>query len=87
MKLNDGFILKKIADEYSLIPFDETKVSLKKIFNMNETGYFIYNLIKDNKEYDEILDSLKEEYDEDIKVLKKDLDDFLQELKEKGILI
>ena len=83
--LNNNFMLKKVGNEYMIIPTSNKNVNISKIFNTNETGDFIFNNLKDNKSIDEILSLLKKEYNAPIDVLKKDLDEFILELKKRGI--
>ena len=78
-------MLKKVADEYMIIPTSDKNVNFSRIFNTNETGAFIFNNLKDNKSIDEILSLLKKEYNAPIDVLKNDLDEFILELKKRGI--
>ena len=83
--LNNNFMLKKVGNEYMIIPTSNKNVNVSKIFNTNETGAFIFNNLKDNKSIDEILSLLKKEYNAPIDVLKNDLDEFILELKKRGI--
>lgn len=83
--LNENFILKKIGNEYMIIPTNNKNVNVSKIFNTNETGAFIFNNLKENKSLDEILDLLKKEYNATEEILKKDLYEFIEELKKRGI--
>ena len=83
--LNNNFMLKKVGNEYMIIPTSNKNVNIYKIFNTNETGAFIFNNLKDNKSIDEILSLLKKEYNAPLDVLKNDLDEFILELKKRGI--
>ena len=83
--LNDNFMLKKVGNEYMIIPTSNKNVNISKIFNTNETGAFIFNNLEDNKSLDEILDLLKKEYNAPKDVLEKDLYEFVEELKKRGI--
>ena len=83
--LNNNFMLKKVGNEYMIIPTSNKNVNISKIFNNNETEAFIFNNLKDNKSIDEILSLLKKEYNAPIDVLKNDLDEFILELKKRGI--
>ena len=57
--LNNNFMLKKVGNEYMIIPTSKKNVNISKIFNTNERGAFIFNNLKDNKSIDEILSLLK----------------------------
>ncbi len=83
--LNNNFMLKKVADEYMIIPTSDKNVNFSRIFNTNETGAFIFNNLKDNKSIEEILELLIKEYNAPKEVLEKDLYEFIDELKKRGI--
>ena len=85
MSINKKFMLKKIGDEYSFIPLNGSNVEFTSIYNTNETGAFIYNLLKEGLLEEEILEKLCFEYDAPREVLKTDLVEFLEELKKRHI--
>jgi len=85
MPINNNFMLKKIGDEYMIIPTSNTNVNFSKIFNINETGAFIFNNLKNNKSKEEIINLMKSEYNAPIDTLSKDYDEFILELKKRGI--
>ena len=78
-------MLKNIGDEYMIIPTSNNNVNFSKIFNINETGAFIFNLLKDNKNVDEILELMSKEYNAPKDVLLNDINEFIEELKKRGI--
>ena len=85
MPISNNFMLKAVAGEYMIIPTSNNNVNFSKIFNINETGAFIFNNLKDGKNRNEILELLKKEYNAKEDVLAADLDEFINELKKRGI--
>jgi len=50
-------------------------------FTLNEVGTELLNLIKDNKDLDEIKSILLKKYEVDSNIIEKDYQDFIEELK------
>ena len=85
MKINNNFMLKKVAGEYMIIPTGNNNVNFSKIFNINETGAFIFEKLKDGKNKEEVLELMSKEYNASKDVLKNDIEEFIDELKKRGI--
>lgn len=89
MRKNEDIILRKIHGSCFLIDItDNYKGDKCPIFEINETGEFIWNCIVGNKEVDELAKSLKEAIiDEvDYELIFNDVKDFTDELIVKGFL-
>ena len=78
-------MLKHVAGEYMIIPTGNNNVNFSKIFNVNETGAFIFEKLKEGKTKEEVLSLMKIEYMATEEVLKNDLDEFINELIKRGI--
>ena len=85
MPIKDNFILKEIAGEYVIIPISNKNLDTTKLFNVNETGAFIFKKLKENKTVEEIKDLMKKEYDAEDEELINDINYFIDLLKKKGI--
>ena len=55
MKMKDGFVLRKIADQYMAVPVGTRAKELHGLIGLNETGAFIWELL--NKETTEEADT------------------------------
>lgn len=86
MKLNQNFVLKEYDGEHVLIYQDEKSVDFSKFIALNSLGYYIYNLLKENKSEEEILSSILDNYQIDQETASKDLQEFLEKLKKEKIL-
>lgn len=84
MKLKVGYILKKIAGENVLMFFD--KELQNKVITLNETATFLFNLIAEGKDRDELVSRLLIEYDVDTSLAEKDVDAFINLLRSVGAL-
>ena len=78
-------MLKAVAGEYMIITTSNNNVNFSKIFNINETGAFIFNNLKEGKNQSEVLELMTKEYNAPKDVLEKDLIEFINELKKRGI--
>ena len=86
MPIKNNFILKEVGKDYMIIPVSSGNMEVTKVFNINETGAFIYKMLKDNKDVNEIAISLTKEYEGlDLNEALSDIDEFVLKLKEKGI--
>lgn len=84
---SDKFILKKVGKNAMFIPLEGTGISMTKIFNVNELGIFIFELIKDGLDSDEIASKIADEYEVDLETATKDSNAFIADLEAKGIVI
>jgi len=85
MGINKGFLLKKVGNEYMIIPTNNNKVLMNKIFNINEVGADIYKSLENGLSINETIDELLKEYDIDKETLTNDVLEFVEELRKRGI--
>ena len=84
MKIKSGFILKEIAGENILMFLDPALKN--KVISLNETGVFLFNLLSEGKNEEEILSSFLNEYDVDEARAKEDIKKFIAPLCKIGAL-
>ena len=86
--ISDKFIIKKIKDKYTIISLDNNNLDYTNGYNINEIGYLIYIMLKDNKSIDDIKNKIKEEYNiNDDKIIINDINEFILELKKRNIYL
>lgn len=86
MKLKYDFVSNKVADSVIAVAVGEDISSFNSFIKLNETGAFIFNLLKNEISREEILACLKEEYNAPEKELEIELDAFIEELKKAEVL-
>ena len=86
MKVKDGFVIRSIAGNCIVVPVGARVVNFRGIMNLNETGAFIFEQMKDEISYEDLLQRLLEEYEADEEVIHKDLDEFLNNAEVLGII-
>ncbi len=86
MKIKSGFVLERVGNQYLAVAVGEAAESFSGLVRMNETGSFLWNLIKDaDMSRDELVEALAKEYDAPKDVLCRDVDIFIEKLTAGGI--
>ncbi len=86
MKVKSGFVVKEIAGQYVVIALGAASRVFNGIIKLNESGRFIWELLSEEIERDEIVDALLKEYDVEREQAETDVDKFICELKGANIL-
>lgn len=86
MKIAQGFVLKKIADSYVVVPTGKNIVDFTAMITINETGAFIWNLLQENADLDYITQQMCSEYQIDSETAAADAQEFLTILEQNGVL-
>lgn len=86
MKIKDNFVLRNISGEFVIVPVGKTLVKFNGTIRVNETGAFLWNLLKDETDKKTLLEKLVAEYDIDEKTAIMDIDKFIDKLEKGGVL-
>lgn len=86
MKVKQGYLVRKIAGCYIVVPIGERVIDFKGIMTLNDTGNFIWKCLSDDILYSQLLSSILNEYEIDEDTAKADLDEFLNKARESGVL-
>lgn len=86
MRLKDGFLLRKVAGEYVVVPTGDAMVDFKAMISLNETGAFLWEALREDKSEAQLVDELLKEYDVDEKTASEDVAEFIALLNEKNLL-
>ena len=84
--MKEGYILRKIANEYVVVPVGETVLDFNGMINLTESAGFLWQCLEEERTKDELLSCLQVEYEVDAETAEKDIDEFLKKLKENGFL-
>lgn len=87
MRLKDGFLLRKVAGEYVVVPTGDSMVDFKAMISLNETGAFLWEQLTSDKTEQQLVETLLGEYDVDSKVAELDVAEFVELLREKNLLV
>ncbi|MBQ1238475.1 MAG: PqqD family protein [Ruminococcus sp.] len=86
MKIKKDFILRKVADSYVVVPVGKLTLDFNGIINLNETGAFLFELLQEGAEKEELLRKMLEEYDVTPEKAAADIDVFLKKAEEADVL-
>lgn len=86
MKVKKDFILRKIADSYVVVPVGRQTLDFNGIINLNETGAFLFKILQDGAERDELVEKLLEEYNVAPEKAAADIDRFIKKVKDADVL-
>lgn len=86
MKLKDGFVKKKMADCYVVVPLEERITDFKGMLTLNEVAAFIVDKLGEDITKEELLNMVQSEYDVDEKTALEDIDGFIKKLEDEDLL-
>lgn len=87
MKIADGFVLKKVADSYVVVPVGENVVDFTSMITINESGEFIWRQLLEDTDTETVADALCAEYEVDRETALKDVEAFVNILMDKKVLV
>lgn len=86
MKIKEGFVVRKIANQYMAVPIGARAKEVHGMIGLNETAAFLWELLKQNRTEEELATLLYDEYEiseEDaLEVVRR----FCKMLQEEGVL-
>ena len=86
MKLKEGFIFRKIAGDNVVVPIGQQIKEFNGLIKLNESGAFLWNILKEGSSKEELVDKLLEEYEIDRDFAENDVEKFINILKERDML-
>ncbi len=87
MKVKDGFLIKKILDDYLVVPTEDNIVDFSVVVSLNESGAFLWEQLMTEKTEDELIDALLDNYAPlERSVAQNDVAEFISLLQSHGFL-
>ena len=86
MKKIKQFAMKKIADDYILIPRYETAEEMSDVITLSETAAYIYQLVDQCETIAELTEQVSRYYHIDAAVIAADIEDTLHQLAAAGLI-
>lgn len=86
MTIKKELIKREIAGDTILVPVGKSVYDSNGLFVLNELGDFIWNLLPEAADENDILEAVLKCYDVSHEEARKDIDEFLNKLKEMEIL-
>ena len=85
MKIKPGFIIRKLADNYVVVPVNNQN-EFQGMIQLNQTGAFIWQQLEAGKNEDEILSLMLEKYEISLEKAKEDITLFIEELRKDNLI-
>jgi hypothetical protein len=79
---SDNMVFRKIENEAILVPIKNNVGDMGSIFNLNEVGAFIWDLLDGSHTLADVRDQMLQEFDVSSKQAEHDLRDFLAQLEQ-----
>lgn len=87
MKLNPVFVKRDIMGESILVPTAQGAGEYNGLITLNEVGGFIYDLLQDTVDVNELAEKVAAEFEVDSETARKDTEAFLQKLQNHGVIL
>lgn len=82
MKAKKGFILRRLGQEYMVVPIGEASKNLNGMIRMNETGAFLWKELENGITEEELIGKMLERFEElDEETAHKDLREYLETME------
>lgn len=87
MKINEGFELRKVCDDYVIVAYGRKNIDFSKVISLNESAAIMWNAVV-GKEFtcQELADLLCKEYDVDAQTALQDVTQIVASWKELGLV-
>ena len=86
MRVDKGFVLREVADDYIIIPTGKTVLEFNGLIKTNAVGADIWNMLQEEVTFEEIVQGILKEYDVEEEVVREDIQEFLDKLIAGAIL-
>ncbi len=86
IKICSGFDIHEVLNEYLIIGTDSQTYMPNCIMSLNETGFLLWNELKNGSDEKALTAKLLEEYDTDEITAANDVKAFLQQLQKKDMI-
>ncbi|MBP9988697.1 MAG: PqqD family protein [Ruminococcus sp.] len=85
-KLKDGFVVRKIGPQTMAVPIGERTSEIHGLIALNETGEYLWNILRNGADKETLVQSLIQEYEVNSDLAAEDVNKFIDMLKEQGVL-
>ena len=86
MIIKEGFVLRKIANQYMAVPVGSRAKELHGMIGLNETGAFIWERLEKNQSMENIAREICEEYEVTLQDAIYAVERFCDKLRNEGVM-
>ena len=87
MKKADGYIIKKLEDEYVVLPYGKRTEEVSEVITLSETAGFIYENADQAESIEQLAQLVGKEYGVEASAVYEDVAEVVKTLRGKGILL
>lgn len=87
MKKTEGYIVKRLEDEYLVLPTGKRTEEVNEVISLSETAGFIYLHVEEAENIDELAQIVGKEYGIDSSEVYEDVKSVVKTLQDKRILL
>lgn len=87
MKKTEGYIVKRLEDEYLVLPTGKRTEEVNEVISLSETAGFIYLYAEEAENIDELAQIVGKEYGIDSSEVYEDVKSVVKTLQDKRILL
>ena len=87
MKKTEGYIVKRLEDEYLVLPTGKKTAEVNEVISLSETAGFIYLHAEEAENIDELAQIVGKEYGIDSSEVYEDVKSVVKTLQDKRILL
>ena len=86
MKIKDDFVLRRVANTWTVLPLSAEVLNFDGMLTLNESGAMLWNVLIKGADFDMLVDALLNEYDVTREQALTDAEEFLNMLKSVGCI-
>ena len=86
MKIKGSFILRNVAGSHVVLPMGASSAKFSGMLNLNETGVFLWENLKNEITEDDLVNAMLAEYNVASEQAREDVQEFLKTLRDAGVL-
>ena len=87
MKLKYNFVTNKIGEKYVAVALGDSLENFRKFIKMNETGKYIFDMLKKDVTREEIINSMLKDFEDATQIeVSETVDEFIFKLKEAAVI-
>ena len=87
MKKTEGYRIRKLEDEYVVLPFRKRAEEVNEVISLSETAGFMYLHAEEADSAEELAELVSKAYEVEKSVVNEDVVSVVRTLREKGLLL
>ena len=86
MKIKAEYVLREVANQNIVVPTGKETLKFNGMINLNNSGKFLWNLLKEDRTADELVEALMDKYEVSREVALTDVNNFIAVLEANNFL-